>query len=173
MNQSSPLLKASILFLLLASMAIAAPAPKPVPMARQRTVHEDAELRDWIVGIQTLAAEAVRKADEAEIEAKASRDQATIAKVKLEGVQKEYDEKAAEAERERIERAKQQKRAEVAEAHVSKIKTWLGFALGGLLVLLVQYLPFGMFPAPLSIYLRVGASAAALAAGWFIVARFV
>lgn len=171
-------MKTTIFFLaLLLALPIEAapakPAPKAVPMARQRTVQEDAELRDWIVGIQTLAAEAVKKAEEAELEAKASRDQATIAKVKLEGVQTAYDEKAAEAERERLERAKQQKRAEAAEAHVSKIKTWLGFALGGLLVLLVQYLPFGMFPAPLSIYLRVGASAAALAAGWFIVARFV
>lgn len=150
------------------------PAPKAVPMAPQRTVQQEAELRDWIVGIQTLAAEAVKKADEAELEAKASRDQATIAKVRLEGVQKEYDEKAAEAERERLERAKQQKRAEAAEAHLSKLKTTLAMALAVILIGLVQFLPFGWIKNPLySLVARVAVSGMAAALAWWLVARYL
>lgn len=60
-----------------------------------------------------------------------------------------------------------------ADAHVSRIKTWMGFSLGAVLVLLVQYLPWSLIFSPWSIYGRVAASAAALGLGWFIVARFV
>jgi len=79
---------------------------------------------------------------------------------------------AAEA-KERAEKEKERKLRIAADNHVSRIKTWLSVALAGLFVALVQYLPFGIFPQPTGMYLRIGASIAAAGAAWIIVARFV
>jgi len=174
-----------------AAEAAAEPLPESIPMARQRTVQEDLELRDWIVGIQTTAQDAEKRADDAEKEAKASRDQTAIAGVKLEGLQTSLDavQKAFDAERTakeaaQSEAAKQKAMADeehkarvAADTHLSKIKTYLGFALGALLALVAEYVLAQItLPPPLSGYLffiRIGAPIAAFGIGWMIVARFV
>lgn len=169
-------MKTLLLILLLALPIHAAPQKPPaksVPMAKQRTLQEDLELRDWIVGIQTLAAEAVKKADEAEVEAKESRAQSIEAAKELGIVQLKYDEKAAEVIREKERAEKQQKRAEIAEAHLSRLKTSLAMALAVVLVGLVQFLPFGWIRNPLySIGARIVVSGMAAALAWWIVARY-
>lgn len=60
-----------------------------------------------------------------------------------------------------------------ADAHVSLLKEHLGFALGVLLFLLVQHIPWSLVPPPpWNLYGRIAGSAAAFGLGWFIVARF-
>lgn len=78
---------------------VIAPAPAvPGVLARQRTAQEDAELRQWIEGIMTTAQDAEKRSDQAEAEAKASRDQGAIAvsrlmqaDAQLTEIQRQYD----------------------------------------------------------------------------------
>jgi len=159
---------------------IAASTPS-MAMAKQRTVQEDLELRDWIVGIQTLAQDAQKRADEAETEAKASRDQSAIAGAKLEqavgqlsDLQIKYNGVEVERDQAIAQRDVEHKARVAAEAHVSKIKTYLGFALGGLLALAAEYLLSSlMLPPPFGVYVRIGAPVLAFGLGWAIVARMV
>jgi hypothetical protein len=152
-----------------------------VPMAKQRTVQEDLELRDWIVGIQTVAQDAMKRADEAEIEAKASRDQSAIAEIKageaqkqLVDIQAKYNGVEDERNKAIVERDTEHKGRVVAEAHVSKIKSYLGFALGGLFAFTAFYLLLRIpLPMPMGLYARIGGPVLAFGLGWLIVARFV
>lgn len=66
-----------------------------------------------------------------------------------------------------------EKRAVAAEKHLSRIKTWLSVVLAVCLMALVNYLPFGFFPPPMSLYLRAAASIGAAGAAFLLVARFV
>ena len=183
-------MKTFLLTFLLLTLPLSAKPTKPVPtpelaptvpMARQRTVQEDDELRDWIVGIQTLAQDAQKRADEAETEAKASRDQSAIAGAKLEhavgqlsDLQIKYNGVEVERDQAIAQRDVEHKARVAAEAHVSKIKTYLGFALGGLLALAAEYLLSSlMLPPPFGVYVRIGAPVLAFGLGWAIVARMV
>jgi hypothetical protein len=164
--------------------ATPAPAVAPqesVPMARQRTVAEDEQLKAWIIDIQNTAQEQMKRADEAEAEAKSSRDHSAIAEQKaneaemrLADVQTKFN--AAEDERDKAiaERDVEHKGRVAAEANVSKIKTYLGFALGGLMAFAAFYL-LSQFPLPppLGLYVRIGGPVIAFGLGYLIVARFV
>lgn len=68
----------------------------------------------------------------------------------------------------------EQARTRAAEGHVSRIKSWLGLALGGLLAFSALWL-LGLFPIPppYGLAVRIGAVPLCLAAGWAIVARVV
>jgi len=182
--------------LLAKSLPKAAPAPPAAaPMAPQRTVQQDLELRDWIVGIQTTAQDEMKRADAAEAEAKISREKATLAEAEakasrdqsaisesksldaqkqLTEVQAKYNGVEDERNKAIAERDAEHKGRAAAEAHVSKIKTYLGFALGGLLAFaafsLLSQFPL---PPPLSFYVRIGGPVLAFGLGWLIVARFV
>lgn len=184
--------------LLLLALPVEARQPKPAPkqpvaaptapaMAPQRTVEEDNQLKLWITDIMETADKstaradlAEKHADAAEAEAKASRDQTAIAIVKqqeadsrLTEIQRAYDDQAQQLAKAVAEVAVEKKAKLEAQAHVSRIKTWLGFALGALLVLVVQYIPWGLLLPPWNLYGRLAVSAAAFAIGYVIVARVV
>lgn len=183
------------IFLLLATPLWARTARKPVPvmpapaveqqpavpMARQRTVEEDEQLKAWIIDIQTTAQDQLKRADAAEAEAQASRAQSAIAESKageaqkqLVDIQAKYNGVEDERNKAIAERDTEHKARVAAEAHVSKIKSYLGFALGGLLAFAAFYL-LSQFPLPppLSLYVRIGGPVLAFGLGWLIVARFV
>ncbi len=80
-------MKRFLLIFLALTLPLGATVPKRTEMAPPRTVQQDLELRDWIVGIQTVAQEAEKRADAADQEAQIARAQSVIAGAKLTEVQ--------------------------------------------------------------------------------------
>lgn len=179
----------ALLFILIASTALGAPKPKviPIPPPPTEEIITKEDIIQTLRHMQALAKEQGEQLDSAKAETTKLAGLYTSTLNNLAGamsetikVQESLDaERAARAKaeaaeaREREEKKKEKKLREAAEAHVSKIKTWLSVALAGLFVALVQYLPFGIFPPPSSVYLRLGASVAVAGAAWIIVARAV
>lgn len=177
--------------------AVAEPAPLPEPETPRFTVNPDgsvtrsrqadAELKDWLTGILNENAKNGQRAADAEASEQRVREMLgraiSIADDLQNAVNVVTDDRNAQAklkdkandDRDEAIRAKdvEHKARVAADAHVSRIKTWLSFALAAVLVLLVQHLPFGLLMPPTSLYARIGASVAATVLAWIIVARFV
>lgn len=176
--------------------AVVQPAVTPLPLPEAeiqpftvnpdgsvtRSKQADAELKDWIEGIQREGVLQQGRGDKAE----AALGQATSRADTLQGENdrltadrnaqaKAKDDALAERDAERVAKEREKVLRVAAEHHVSKIKTWLSVVLAGLLILALNMLLSGALinALPWTMYARIAGSIGCAALAWGFVARFV